>query len=89
MEVDDVSVVLDHREGRDGVLRALERVDSGLEFDANGFDLRLQAQYLMFGSGEAGLENGVCVSELVCSSGVGFKRPRFLDKVFEVGFGFL
>ena len=88
MEVDYVSVVLDHRECRDGILCALERVDPVLELDANGFDLRLQTQYLLFGAGEVGLENGVCVSELVCSSGVGFKRPRFLDKVFEVGFGF-
>jgi hypothetical protein len=67
MEVDDVSVVLDHRECRDGVLRALERVDSVLEFSANGFDLRLQKQYALFGSGEVGLENGVCGSEFVCS----------------------
>ena len=55
MEVDYVSVVLDHRECRDGVLCALERVDPVLELDANGFDLRLQTQYLLFGAGEVGL----------------------------------
>jgi hypothetical protein len=89
MEVDDVSVVLYHGEGGErAALCALECVDPVLKFDTSGLELRLQQQYTMFGSGEAGVENDVRVSEFVRPYCVAFELPRLLDKAFKVGLCF-